>query len=210
MRNYQKELDAIIAENERTGTVPTLLLHACCAPCSSYCLEYLSQYFKITLFYYNPNIDPAEEYAHRVAEAKRLVAALPVKHPVTFLEGRFAPAEFYDAVRGLEAEPEGGARCVQCFRLRLCEAAKAAKDGGFDWFTTTLSISPLKNAQILNEEGERAGAQFGVRYLPSDFKKRGGYQRSIELSRVYDLYRQDYCGCVFSRRRDYQKYNNNY
>ena len=202
MRNYQKELDAIIEENEKNGTVPTLLLHACCAPCSSYCLAYLAEHFRITLFYYNPNIDPPEEYAHRVREVQRLIAALPVKYPVAFLEGRFDPQEFYAAVKGLEAEPEGGARCVQCFRLRLTEAAKIAKDGGFDYFTTTLSISPLKNAAVLNEEGEKAGALFGVRYLPSDFKKRGGYQRSIALSREYDLYRQDYCGCVFSKRRD--------
>ena len=205
MRNYQKELDAIIEANVRDGAVPTLLLHACCAPCSSYCLEYLSQFFKITLFYYNPNIDPAEEYAHRVAEAKRLVAELQTKYPVEFLEGRFDPQEFYDAVRGFEVEPEGCARCALCFRLRLTEAAKAAKDGGFDFFTTTLSISPLKNAATLNEEGERAAALFDVRYLPSDFKKRGGYQRSIELSRVYDLYRQDYCGCVYSKRRDLKR-----
>ena len=199
MRNYQKELDAIIEENEKRGTVPTLLLHACCAPCSSYCLAYLAEHFRITLFYYNPNIDPPEEYAHRVREVQRLIAALPVKYPVSFLEGRFDPQEFYAAVKGLEAEPEGGARCVQCFRLRLTEAANIAKDGGFDYFTTTLSISPLKNAAVLNEEGEKAGALFGVRYLPSDFKKRGGYQRSIELSRMYGLYRQNYCGCVFSK-----------
>ncbi len=199
MRNYQKELDALIERHTAAGEVPTLLLHACCAPCSSYCLEYLSNHFAITLFYFNPNIHPAEEYAHRVAEAKRLVAELPAKYPVSFLEGSFEPQRFYDAVKGLEAEPEGGARCRVCFRLRLEETAKLAKEKGFDYFTTTLSISPLKNADVLNEEGEKAGEKFGVRHLPSNFKKKGGYQRSIVLSREYDLYRQNYCGCVFSR-----------
>ena len=198
MRNYQKELDALIERHTAAGEVPTLLLHACCAPCSSYCLEYLSQYFSITLFYYNPNIYPAQEYTHRVQEARRLCATLPAKHPITFLEGTFEPQRFYDAVRGLEGEPEGGARCRVCFRLRLEEAAKQAKEGGFDYFTTTLSISPLKDAAVLNEEGERAAEKFGVRHLPSNFKKKGGYQRSIVLSREYDLYRQNYCGCVFS------------
>ena len=199
MRNYQKELDALIERHAAAGEVPTLLLHACCAPCSSYCLEYLSQYFAITLFYFNPNIHPAEEYIHRVAEAKRLVAELPAKHPISFLEGDFEPQRFYDAVKGLEAEPEGGARCRVCFRLRLEETAKLAKEKGFDYFTTTLSISPLKNADVLNEEGEKAGEKYGVRHLPSNFKKKGGYQRSIVLSKEYDLYRQDYCGCVFSK-----------
>ena len=200
MRNYQKELDAIIERHQAAGEVPRLLLHACCAPCSSYCLEYLAQYFSITLFYYNPNIHPAEEYAHRVAEAKRLVQALPVKHPVSFLEGTFDPQAFYDAVKGLEQEPEGGARCEVCYRLRLEEAAKQAKEGGFDYFTTTLSISPLKDADKLNRIGEAVAAEYGVPHLPSNFKKKDGYKRSIELSKLYDLYRQDYCGCVFSKK----------
>jgi len=199
MRNYQKELDTLIARHAAAGEVPRLLLHACCAPCSSYCLEYLSRFFSVTLFYFNPNIHPAGEYAHRVAEARRLVQQLPAKHPISFLEGTFDPQRFYDAVRGLENEPEGGARCRACFRLRLEETAKLAAEKGFDYFTTTLSISPLKNADVLNEEGERAGEIFGVRHLPSNFKKKGGYQRSIELSRDYGLYRQNYCGCVFSK-----------
>lgn len=199
MRNYQKELDAIIEAHQARGEVPRLLLHACCAPCSSYCLEYLSQYFSITLFYFNPNISPAAEYDHRVAEAKRLVASLPVKHPVSFLEGTYDPQSFFDAVKGLENEPEGGARCDVCFRLRLQEAAKEAKNGGFDYFTTTLSISPLKNADKLNAIGEEVAAAYGVPHLPSNFKKKNGYKRSIELSREYDLYRQNYCGCVFSK-----------
>ncbi len=201
MRNYQKELDEIIAKHQQNGDVPRLLLHACCAPCSSYCLEYLSQYFSITLFYYNPNIYPASEYTHRVQEAKRLVESLPAKHPITFLEGTFDPQVFYDTVKGLEQEPEGGARCERCYYLRLSEAAKEAKKGGFDYFTTTLSISPLKSADKLNAAGEQAAAKYGVRHLPSNFKKKNGYKRSIELSKAYDLYRQDYCGCVYSLRK---------
>ena len=200
MRNYQKELDEIIARQQQNGEVPRLLLHACCAPCSSYCLEYLSQYFSVTLFYYNPNIYPASEYTHRVAEAKRLVASLPAKYPISFLEGTFDPQVFYDAVKGLENEPEGGARCERCYLLRLDEAARQAKKGGFDYFTTTLSISPLKDADKLNAAGEIAAAHWGVRQLPSNFKKKDGYKRSIELSKEYDLYRQNYCGCIFSLR----------
>ena len=141
-RNYQKELEAQIKSNEASGVFPKLLLHACCAPCSSWCLEYLSPHFDITLFYYNPDIYPASEYTHRVQEAKRLVQSLPAKHPITFLEGTFDPQVFYDAVKGLEQEPEGGARCERCYSLRLSEAAREAKKGGYDYFTTTLSISP--------------------------------------------------------------------
>ncbi len=198
MRNYQKELDAITEAHQARGEVPRLLLHACCAPCSSYCLEYLSQYFSITLFYFNPNISQKAEYDHRVAEAKRLVESLPVKHPVSFLEGTYDPQTFFDAVKGLENEPEGGARCDICFRLRLREAAKEAKKGGFDYFTTTLSISPLKDADKLNGIGEEVAAEYGVPHLPSNFKKKDGYKRSIELSKEYNLYRQNYCGCIFS------------
>ena len=180
--------------------MPSLLLHSCCAPCSSYCLEYLSQYFKITVLYYNPNLFPAGEYERRVFEQKRLVVALPTKYPVTLVEMKGEPEEFYSAVKGLEHIREGGERCFACFRLRLERAARYAKENGFDFFTTTLTISPLKNAQKLNEIGEAAGVKFGVRHLPSDFKKKNGYKRSVELSKVYGLYRQDYCGCVFSKR----------
>lgn len=200
MRNFQKELDKIIEENLNNNITPTLLLHACCAPCSSYCLEYLSQYFKITLFYYNPNIYPESEYSHRVEEAKRLVRELPAKNKIDFLEGNFDPNEFYSAVKGFEKEQEGGERCFICYRLRLLEAAKIAKENGFDYFTTTLSISPLKSSAKLNEIGEKIAEEVGVKHLPSDFKKRNGYKRSIELSREYSLYRQNYCGCVFSIR----------
>ncbi len=180
---------------------PSLLLHACCAPCSSYVLEYLARYFSITLFYYNPNISPEEEYRKRLAEVRRLLAELPVKYPVSLLEGKYDPQRFFAMAKGLESEPEGGARCALCYGLRLREAAEAAKAGGFEWFTTTLSVSPYKNAEKLNAIGAELEKEYGVRYLPSDFKKRGGYQRSIELSRVYGLYRQNYCGCVFSLRQ---------
>ena len=200
-RNYQKELDGILS-SQTSGHVeqtPTLLLHSCCAPCSSYVLEYLSNYFRITVFYYNPNIFPESEYAHRVEEQKRLIASMPFQYPVKVLEGRFEPQEYYDAVRGLEHIPEGGERCHACFRLRLEETAKTAAAGSFDYFTTTLTISPLKNATKLNEIGEELGEKYHLKWLPSDFKKKNGYKRSIELSAQYDLYRQDYCGCVFSK-----------
>ena len=197
--NYQKELERILAALPQDGAPPALLLHACCAPCSSYVLEYLSRYFSITLFYYNPNISPAEEYAHRAEEARRLVREMPLVHPVTVEEGRYEPQAFYELTRGLEDAPEGGERCFACYRLRLRETARFAAARGFDWFCTTLSISPLKNAEKLNELGEEAAAEFGVRWLPSDFKKREGFKRSIVLSEQYGLYRQNYCGCVFSR-----------
>lgn len=199
-RNFQIELEKIIEENEKSGVVPSLLLHSCCAPCSSYCLEYLSQYFKITVLYYNPNLYPAEEYDCRVFEQKKLISLLPAKHPVSLVEMKGEEREFYSTVKGLENIKEGGERCFACFRLRLEKAARYAKENGFDFFTTTLTISPLKNAQKLNEIGEAAGEKFGVRHLPSDFKKKNGYRRSVELSKVYSLYRQDYCGCIFSKR----------
>ncbi len=204
-RNFQKELDEIIA-GLLPGQVPSLLLHSCCAPCSSYVLEYLSRYFSITVFYYNPNIYPPEEYQKRVEEQKRLIEALPADHPVRFIEGPYEPQEFFTAVRGLEDIPEGGKRCFTCFSLRLRKAAEMAKKGGYDYFTTTLSISPLKNAQKLNEIGEKLGQEYGVAHLPADFKKKNGYRRSVELSSLYGLYRQDYCGCIYSQReRERQK-----
>lgn len=195
--NYQKQLDKII-ENIKSDKAPTLLVHSCCAPCSSYVLEYLSQYFKITIFYYNPNIYPKEEYIKRVEEQKRLISQLPVKNPVDFIEGDFDDSEFYNAVKGLEHIPEGGERCFACYRLRLEKTAKLAKELGFHWFTTTLSISPYKNAQKLNEISAELSEIYKVKNLPADFKKKEGYKRSIQLSAEYNLYRQDYCGCVFS------------
>ena len=197
--NYQKQLDKIIENITKAQTTPTLLIHSCCAPCSSYVLEYLSQYFKITIFYYNPNIYPAEEYHKRVAEQQRLISELPTKHKVDFIEGRFDEQEYYNAVKGLEHIKEGGERCFVCYRLRLEETAKLAKEKGFDYFTTTLSISPYKNAQKLNEISAELSDIYDVKNLPADFKKKEGYKRSIQLSKIYDLYRQDYCGCVFSK-----------
>ncbi|MBQ8504325.1 MAG: epoxyqueuosine reductase QueH [Clostridia bacterium] len=200
MRSYQKELDKLIEENQRAGAVPTLLLHACCAPCSSYCLEYLSEYFRITVFFYNPNIWPVEEYSHRANEIRRLISESTYKNEVSLIEGEAEPEEFYSCVRGLEKEREGGARCFACYELRLRKTAQLAKKMGFDYFTTTLSISPLKNAAKINEIGERLADEYETAHLPSDFKKKNGYKRSIELSREHDLYRQNYCGCVYSVR----------
>ncbi len=198
-RNYQKELEKLIDGIKNESRVPRLLLHSCCAPCSSYVLEYLSRYFLITVFYYNPNISPREEYEKRVEEQRRLVEQLPAGNPITFVAGDYEPERFYEAAKGLEKEPEGGERCFRCYRLRLTEAARMAKEGGYDYFTTTLTISPLKNAGKLNEIGEELADIFQVAHLPSDFKKKNGYKRSVELSGTYGLYRQDYCGCVFSK-----------
>ncbi len=198
-KNYQRELENIIKENESESRVPRLLLHSCCAPCSSYVLEYLSQYFEITVFYYNPNIAPKEEYDRRVAEQERLIRQLPARHPIGFTAGPYEPERFYEASRGLEKEPEGGERCFRCYRLRLLEAARMAALGGYDYFATTLTISPLKNAEKINEIGEELAGIYHVEHLPSDFKKKDGYKRSVELSKEYGLYRQDYCGCVYSR-----------
>lgn len=197
--NYQKQLEAVLAKHQAAGEVPSLLLHSCCAPCSSYCLEYLSNYFRITIFYYNPNIYPEEEYRMRVQEQKRFIEMLPAKYPVSFLEGDFETARFYETVKGYEDCKEGGERCFRCYRLRLEETAKLAKKLGMDYFTTTLSISPLKNAQKLNEIGEELGAIYEVAHLTADFKKKNGYKRSVELSNEYGMYRQYYCGCVYSK-----------
>ncbi len=197
--NYQKELEKLIEFHVKSGKIPSLLLHSCCAPCSSYVLEYLSDYFYITVLYYNPNISPLDEYQTRVEEQKRLIEELPVKNPIHFLEGEYRPQEFYQAVKGYEQEPEGGERCTICYDMRLREAAKYAQKGGFDYFTTTLTISPLKNAEKLNRLGQEIAKEYQVQYLPSDFKKKQGYIKSVELSTKYHLYRQNFCGCVFSR-----------
>ena len=204
-RNYQRELEAVIKENESKSRVPRLLLHSCCAPCSSYVLEYLSDYFEITVFYYNPNVSPAEEYEKRAAEQQHLIDRLPAKHPITLVVGEYEPQRFYEVSRGLEQVPEGGERCFRCYHLRLEEAAKMAAEGGFDYFATTLTISPLKNAQKLNEIGEELSEIYKVEHLPSDFKKKNGYKRSVELSAEYGLYRQNYCGCVFSKREQEER-----
>lgn len=192
-------MEKFLSLHEKNGEIPTLLLHSCCAPCSSYCLSYLSNYFKITVFYYNPNISEVEEYQKRVEEQKRLIEEMPVKYPVTFLEGTYEPQRFFQMAKGLEKIPEGGERCTKCYRLRLEEAGKVAKELQMDYFTTTLSISPLKDAQRLNTIGKEVSDQVGVAYLFSDFKKKEGYKKSIALSQTYRLYRQDYCGCVYSK-----------
>lgn len=196
--NYQKELDKIIDNCSKNGYVPKLLLHSCCAPCSSYVLEYLSQYFYITVLYYNPNIYPEEEYYKRVEEQQRFINSINTVYPVEFIEGRYETNKFYEICKGLEKEKEGGKRCEKCFKLRLTEAAIYAKNLCCDYFATTLTISPLKNAKLINEIGESISKEYDVKHLPSDFKKKNGYKRSVELSKEYDLYRQDYCGCVFS------------
>lgn len=198
--NYQKELEKLLAQLEAEQRVPSLLIHSCCAPCSSYVLEYLSEYFKITVFYYNPNIYPESEYTKRIAEQQKLIRDMEFRYPVSFLAGKYDKEKFYEMAAGMEDLKEGGARCMKCYELRLSEAAGQAVAGGFDYFTTTLSISPMKNAQKLNEIGLRVGEEYGVKYLVSDFKKKNGYKRSIELSKEYGLYRQDYCGCEFSMR----------
>ena len=198
--NYQKELDRTIDKITREGVIPTLFLHSCCAPCSSYVLKYLSDYFKITIFYYNPNISPEDEYRERVREQIRLINEMPVKNKVEFMEGRYEPEVFYEMAKGMEDIPEGGERCFKCYELRLREAAVIAKDRGFDYFTTTLSISPLKNAAKLNEIGLKLEEEYNIKYLLSDFKKKEGYKQSVELSKEYNLYRQNYCGCAFSKR----------
>ena len=205
--NYQLKLDEILKENKEK--TPTLLLHSCCAPCSSYVLEYLTNYFYITILFYNPNITSKEEYDKRFNELKRLVEELPHSNKIEIINCRYEPKEFVDIAKGLEMAPEGGERCFKCYRLRLEEAAKYAKENNYDFFTTTLSISPHKNANKLNEIGEELSNIYKINYLYSDFKKKGGYQRSIELSKKYDLYRQDFCGCIYSKiERDKQKKEN--
>lgn len=205
--NYQKQLDRTIEQITGAGReAPKLLLHSCCAPCSSYVLEYLSEYFLITVLYYNPNIFPKEEYQYRIEEQKRLIQAMNesgIANKISFLSTDYEPEIFYETVKGHEQDREGGQRCFLCYELRLREAAKYASEGGYDYFTTTLSISPMKNAEKLNETGRRISEETGIAYLYSDFKKRNGYKRSVELSERYQLYRQDYCGCIYSRNERY-------
>ena len=204
--NYQKLLDKITdrigMECAEGNNRPSLFLHACCAPCSSYVLEYLVKYFKITIFYYNPNITPETEYIKRVKELKRFIREVGYENDVTFVEGTYDPQVFFDMAKGMEDLPERGLRCYHCYALRMEEAAKKAAETGADYFTTTLSISPLKDSQKLNEIGQALEKEYGVKYLYSDFKKKNGYKRSIELSKEYNLYRQNFCGCEFSKPND--------
>ena len=199
--NYHQKMMEMIEQHCREGNAPRLLLHSCCAPCSSYCLELLSQYFEVTVFYYNPNIYPPEEYTMRVAEQDRFIQKFPSKHKISFVEGAYDTEKFYAMAKGMEQLPEGSERCFACYELRLRESAEYAKAHGFDFFTTTLSISPLKNADKLNEIGAKLEAEYGVNYLYSDFKKKNGYKRSTEISNEYDMYRQYYCGCVYSKKQ---------
>lgn len=197
--NYQIKMEEIIKENQAKGKIPTLLLHSCCAPCSSYVLETLSTYFLITIFYYNPNITDEDEYKKRVNEQKNFINQLSPKNKITFIEGDYVPKTFYDTIRGYEKLGEGSERCFKCYNLRLETTAKKAKELGYDYFTTTLSISPYKNSKVLNELGEQLASKYNISYLYADFKKKNGYKRSIELSKIYNLYRQDYCGCIYSK-----------
>lgn len=199
--NFGLFTEHVIEEVIKSGVRPRLLLHVCCAPCSSYVLEYLNKYFDITVFFYNPNIDSAEEYEYRAGEEKRLITEMGLSERVEYVDAGYLPEEFHSAARGLENEREGGARCEACFRLRLGKSAQRAHDGGFDYFTTTLSISPLKNSKLLNSIGRELSEKYGVAYLYSDFKKKNGYKRSVELSHEYGLYRQNYCGCSFSKKQ---------
>ena len=206
-RNYQKELEAVIDKHQKAGEVPRLLIHACCAPCSSYVMEYLSRYFQIDFYYYNPNIDTREEYEQRREELLRLAAQLPAVHAIGVVSEEYDPASFYEIAKGHELDPERGERCLRCYELRIRKTAEYMKkiqkdcpEQAYRYFATTLSISPMKDSAVLNAIGERVAAEYDLSWLPSDFKKKGGYLRSTELSREYGLYRQDYCGCVYSRR----------
>jgi len=199
--NYQKLMDDELSRQGVDSKI--LLLHACCAPCSSHCLTYLEGKIKIKVYYYNPNIVEDFEYNKRARELERLTDILSKEYPeasIEFIEGPHEPEKFIEAAKGLEKVPEGGERCKKCFELRLRESAKRAKEEGADYFTTTLTISPLKNAQLINEIGKRIGDEEGVKWLFSDFKKKEGYKHSVELSKQYDLYRQDYCGCPYSKK----------
>ena len=198
--NYQLKMEAIILENQKKGKVPTLLLQACCAPCSSAVLERISDFFEVTILYYNPNISDSMEYEKRMREVEKFISKLKTNYPIRVLSGRYEPKEFFSAISGYEHLGEGSKRCFCCYRLRLEETARVAKEGSFDYFGTTLSISPYKNSQVLNEIGKELETKYNVSYLYADFKKKNGYKRSIELSKKYGLYRQDYCGCVYSKK----------
>ncbi len=199
--NYQVETERVISQLTAENRREKLLLHACCAPCSSYVLEYLTIYFDITVFYCNPNITDKEEYYRRLGELYKLCERAPFCSDVRIVDDGYAPDMFYHMAKGLEGEPEGGGRCTSCFALRLSRTADYAKANHFPLFATTLTVSPHKNARLINEIGFAESERSGIPYLPSDFKKKGGYQRSIVLSREYDLYRQQYCGCEFSKQK---------
>lgn len=195
--NYDRKMWEIIAKQ---GEVKKLLLHSCCAPCSSACLEKLTPYFDITILYYNPNIEPYEEYLKRKEEEIRFITEFPHHNKIDILDCDYNHDEFIKIAKGLEDEPERGKRCLKCYNLRMEYTAKKAKDLGYDYFATTLTLSPLKDSQVINSIGYAISKRIDISYLPSDFKKQNGYQRSIELSREYNLYRQNFCGCIYSKR----------
>lgn len=196
--NYQLKLEEIIEEEEKKEGVPKLLLHSCCAPCSTYVLEYLTKHFDISVLYYNPNIHPSKEFYKREAEQQRFIDLVEKVNKIELIKAEYRPEDYFEAVKGRENDVEGGASCSLCYELRLAMAARYAKELGFDYFTTTLSISPYKNAQIINHIGERLEEKYHIKYLYADFKKKNGFQRSLELCNKFDIYRQNYCGCVFS------------
>lgn len=196
--NYQQWLDEKIHHIKQSKSVPKLLLHSCCAPCSSYVLEYLSQYFFITVFFYNPNIHPEEEYKKRLNEQIRLIKQLPTKNELLFIEGKYEPNIFFKEIQGLESEPENGKRCLKCYALRLEEAAKKACELDISHFTTTLTVSPHKNTKLINEIGHDIAKTYKITFFYSNFKKKNGFKRSVLLSNQYNVYRQNYCGCIFS------------
>ena len=200
-RNYQKELEQLLENLKSRNKIPKLLLHSCCAPCSSYVLGYLTSYFNITVFYYNPNISPEEEYLFRKKEQINLLPKIKTKNTINFLDCDYEDFKFYQISSGLENEKEGGKRCFNCYRLRLEKTAVTAKALGFEFFGSTLSVSPYKNAIWLNDIGESLENKYGVKFLISDFKKKDGYKKSIELSKQFNLYRQNYCGCIFSKKQ---------
>lgn len=198
--NYDKQLRTLISSLEKNEDKPSLLLHSCCAPCSSYVLEYLVNYFKITIYYYNPNISPDSEFIKRAEEQKRLISEFSKKAEINYIEGIYENNLFENIVKNYKHLPEGYERCFRCYRLRLEKTASYAKENNFRYFGTTLSVSPYKNADKLNMIGKEISEKYGIEYLYSDFKKNNGYKRSIELSKEYGLYRQDYCGCIYSKK----------
>lgn len=205
--NYDKLMEEQMSHSKEGST---LLLHACCAPCSSAVLERLGSFFKITIIYYNPNITEEKEYLHRLTELKTFIKKIPTKYPINIIDARYNPKEFFAISKGLEKEKERGKRCFKCYKLRLEETAKVAKENNFDFFTTTLTLSPYKKTDWLNEIGKDLSEKYQTSYLYSDFKKKNGYKRSIELSKEYNLYRQDYCGCIYSKlEREEEKAKNN-
>ena len=208
--NYNKLMEQIITENQAEGKIPSVLLHSCCAPCSSHVIDTLTNYFDITILYYNPNIEPYTEYLKRKEEEIRFIKEYPSKNKLTIMDCDHENEVFHATIKGLENEHEGGARCIKCYYLRLEKTAKLAKENNFDYFATTLTVSPLKNSEKLNKIGEHLSNIYNIKYLYSDFKKKEGYKHSIELSKEYNLYRQDYCGCIYSKQeRELQKASKN-